>query len=237
MAKNKPVTGNVDNLQVNQLRGPLLDVVMRSAGMRAELMSVAREIKTRYAAKVPKDSGDLSRSVRIKAFRSNSRDRRWNVDVTIGGVNGVDYAAFVEAEYGTLATVLREMGYNTGDYIIGPRGKGAKQIPEKLLKALEEKRLKDQAENPDSTNWKLVWFEWQNNKSVRKSRFFSDPDEAAIWARNNISLEQSGKTVPNEERMSRYTENDRYERGMFSDGTNIYAALMDNRNEQQRNGI
>lgn len=131
MAKNRSVSGNVDPLEVNQLRGPLLDGVMKSPGMRAELMKVAQEIKTRYIAKVPKDTRALSKSVRIKALRSNSRDKRWNVDVTIGGVNGVDYAAFVEAEFGTLAAVLRDMGYNVGDFVYGPRGKGAKSAPAK----------------------------------------------------------------------------------------------------------
>lgn len=128
MAK-KSVSGHVDPLEVNQLRGPLLDAVMKSPGMRADLMDVAREIRTRYIAKVPKDTGDLSRSVRIKPIRSNSRDQRWNVDVTIGGVNGVDYADIIEAEYHVLSSVLRDMGYKVGDIVFGPRGKGAKDAP------------------------------------------------------------------------------------------------------------
>lgn len=131
MARSRSVSGHVDPLEVNQLRGPLLNAVMKSPGMRADLMDVAREIRTRYVAKVPKDTGDLSRSVRIKPIRSNSRDQRWNVDVTIGGVNGVDYADKVEARDHVLASVLRDMGYNVGDFVYGPRGKGAKSAPAK----------------------------------------------------------------------------------------------------------
>lgn len=153
MAKNKPVSGNVDPLEVAQLRGPLLDQVMQSPAMRAELMDVAREIKSRYIAKVPKDTGRLAQTVRIKAFHSNSRDRRWNVDLTIGGILGVDYADDIEAQYGTLASVLREMGYNTGDYVVGPRGKGAKQAPAKVARAFErqaaDERMAQLKANPD----------------------------------------------------------------------------------------
>lgn len=128
MPKKSP-SGDIDPLQVAQLRGPLLDSVMQSAGMRAELMSIAREIKARYIAKVPKDTGALSQSVRIKALRANSRDKRWNVDVTIGGVMGVDYADRIEAQYHVLGDVLRSMGYNVGDMVTGPRGRGAKEAP------------------------------------------------------------------------------------------------------------
>lgn len=120
---------DIDPLQTRQLKGPLLDEVMQSAVMRSELMSVAREIRSRYIAKVPKDTGRLSQSVRIKAVRSEKRDRRWMVDVTIGGVMGVDYADKIERRYHVLGDVLRSMGYDVGDIVYGPRGKGAKDAP------------------------------------------------------------------------------------------------------------
>ena len=134
MAKKSSISGDYDNLLVGQLRGPLLDRVMQSQIMRNELMNVAREIKTRYIAKVPKDTGALSKTVRIKPFRAETRDRRWYVDVTIGGIMGVDYADKIEAQYHVLGGVLRDMGYNVGDFVYGPRGKGAKEAPDRPKK-------------------------------------------------------------------------------------------------------
>lgn len=147
MAKgNRP-----DPLMVNRLRSPLLNEFMVGQELKSELMDIAQEIKARYIAKVPKEKGKLAASVRIRPFKSKqSRDHRWNVDVTIGGIMGVDYADDIEREYGVLASVLREMGYKTGDIVTGPRGKGAKDAPEpRPRERSRSERIADLKANPD----------------------------------------------------------------------------------------
>lgn len=300
MARKSSISGDVDPLQINQLRGPLLDSIMKSPYMRNQLMNVAREIRSRYIAKVPKDTGRLSQSVRIKAVQSDKRDKRWMVDVTIGGVLGVDYADKIEAEYGTLAAVLREMGYKTGDFVIGPRGRGAKSAPakkkpksdpmaastvgegyeklaaylerfqrpgrrvgsqaydadyetlQKMTQEVEDRYGRDQATigrmalssyemmreakglsarpfMADNNNFRLVWFEAKGDKPVRKSKFFSTPEQAERWAESNLS--NSGKVWPNSPRFDRYRDDDRYSSGMYKDnGRNLYGVIMNNTN-------
>lgn len=124
-----------DNLIVRTLRPPMLNEVMGSGGMRDYLWDIAQEIKARYIAKVPKDKGKLAATARLKAFRSTKHpDRRWMVDFTVGGIMGVDYADDVEREFGTLASVLRDMGYNIGDVVTGPTGRKAKDAPPKKVR-------------------------------------------------------------------------------------------------------
>lgn len=178
MAKKSSISGDYDNLIVRNLRGPLLDQVMQSKIMRNELMNVAREIKTRYIAKVPKDTGALSKTVRIKPFRAETRDRRWYVDVTIGGIMGVDYADQIEAQYHVLGDVLRDMGYNVGDFVSGPRGRGAKETPDKIMRAFQNKaRDERMSELRASSDPQVQRYMTQLDKFSKPGR---DLDTAAI---------------------------------------------------------
>lgn len=139
---------NQDRLIMNQLRPPLLNDFMQSARLRDSLMGIGKEIKARYISKVPKESGRLAQTVRVKAKKSYEHpDRRWYVDVNIGGIMGVDYADDIEREYGILASVLREMGYNTGDVVSGPRGRGAKEAPPKPVRRTAKSADERQAES------------------------------------------------------------------------------------------
>lgn len=134
-----------DRLLLGQLRSPMLNEFMVSADLRMALMSVGNEIKRRYIAKAHYDSGKLARSARVTAHRSKTHaDKRWYVDFTVGGTRDVDYADDVERKYGTLASVLRDMGYNTGDLVFGPTGRGAKSVPKE--KAPEEQLAEAKAD-------------------------------------------------------------------------------------------
>lgn len=146
-----------DPLSVRNLRTPILTKYLESADLKAELMAVANEIKVRYISKVPKESGKLAQTVRVRPHKvPDAFGRRWNVDVTIGGIMGVDYADDVEARYGVLASVLREMGYKTGDYVRGPTGRGAKEAPSKPAGTSRDEKLAQLRANPDPEVQKYV---------------------------------------------------------------------------------
>lgn len=116
----------------------MLNDFMVSMDLKMALMAIGNEVKRRYIAKAHYDSGKLARSARVTAHRSKTHpDKRWYVDFTVGGTRDVDYADDVERKYGTLASVLRDMGYNTGDVVFGPTGRGAKSVPTE--KAPEER--------------------------------------------------------------------------------------------------
>jgi hypothetical protein len=123
----------------------MLNQLMVCGELRTILMGIGNEIKRRYIAKARYDSGKLARSARVTAHRSKTHiDKRWYVDFTVGGTREVDYADDVEAKYGTLAEVLREMGYNVGDIVTGPTGRGAKSVP--TGKAPEERLAEAKAD-------------------------------------------------------------------------------------------
>lgn len=96
---------------VTHIRAPILDAVMRDNAMRAEMLTVANEIKARYVAKVPKETGNLASTAKTSAHRSKIfRDRRWEAEFSVGGARA-PYAVAVEEEHHVLGEVLREMGF------------------------------------------------------------------------------------------------------------------------------
>ncbi len=113
---------NPDPLEVRNLRTGILDPYMGSQQQRADVVALAEEVRRRYVAKVPKDSGNLASTARVVAKRSPDHvDRRYSADFEVGGPRA-DYAAALEAREHILAQVLRDMGYAIGDLASGPRG-------------------------------------------------------------------------------------------------------------------
>ena len=118
--------GDKDALQVGRLRGPLLDDYYGSELQKRDVMAIAEEIKRRHLAKLPSDTGNLRSTAQVRARRSAHRDRRWEAEYSVGGPRA-DYIVPLEDEHHYLDSVLREMGFYTGDIVNGPTGK----IPER----------------------------------------------------------------------------------------------------------
>lgn len=118
-----PKSVHVDALDVSTLRGPLLDDYYGSALQRRDVMAVAEEIKRRHLAKLPSQTGNLKSTARVTAHRSKEhRDRRYEAEYSIGGPRA-DYIVPLEDEHHYLDSVLREMGFYTGDIVNGPTGR------------------------------------------------------------------------------------------------------------------
>jgi len=123
--------GHQDFLLTGQLRGPLLDDYYGSLNQKADVLAIAEEIKRRYLAKVPRDSGNLASTAHVSAHRSKDNpDRRWEAEFEVGGPRA-PYVLEIEADQHILNNVLREMGYRTGDMVSGPTGRlpTAKKVP------------------------------------------------------------------------------------------------------------
>lgn len=114
--------GDMDRLDVSQLRGPLLNDYYGSALQKADVMVIAEEIKRRHLAKIPTDTGNLRSTAKVSAHRSTEHpDRRWEAEYSIGGPRA-DYIVPLEDEHHWLDQTLREMGFYTGDIVSGPTG-------------------------------------------------------------------------------------------------------------------
>jgi hypothetical protein len=117
-----PKSVHVDTLDVSTLRGPLLDDYYGSALQRRDVMAVAEEIMRRHIAKLPSNTGNLRSTARVTAHRSKEhRDRRYEAEYSVGGPRA-DYIVPLEDEHHYLDSVLREMGFYTGDIVDGPTG-------------------------------------------------------------------------------------------------------------------
>lgn len=111
-----------DNLEIGQLRGPLLNEFYRGAFLRSVVMGIAQGIMHRHLDKLPSDTGNLRSTARVTAHRSVvHEDRRWEAEYSIGGPRA-PYILPLEDEHHYLAATLREMGFNTGDIVNGPTG-------------------------------------------------------------------------------------------------------------------
>lgn len=102
---------DLDKLILGTLRSPMLNELMRSMQMRAEVLAVANEIKARHTAKVPTHTGKLKSTAQVTSHRSTIfRDRRWEAEYSIGGP-AAPYILPLEEELHMLADTLAEMGY------------------------------------------------------------------------------------------------------------------------------
>lgn len=110
---------DIDTLIVSNLHRPMLNELMVSALMRAEMGSVANEIKRRWVAKFPKETGNAASTAAVTYHRSHMRDRRWEAEFSAGGPKA-PYVPEIEAEQGILASVLAEMGYFQHGNVLGP---------------------------------------------------------------------------------------------------------------------
>lgn len=94
------------------LRDPMLDEFMRSRELYAELNAIGYQILNGYAARVPRDTGDLRSTARVTMHRSTDfRDRRWEAEFAVGN-SRVDYADDVEARDHPLGETLRALGWD-----------------------------------------------------------------------------------------------------------------------------
>lgn len=108
MGQGKP---DIDRLATGTLRYPMLNALMGSQVMKANMVAVASEIRRGWMSRVPRDTGRLASSAQVSAHRSTSfPDRRWEADLTIGGPDA-PYARAVEEEVHALADTLAAMGY------------------------------------------------------------------------------------------------------------------------------
>lgn len=115
---------DIDPLELDDLRPPLLTELMKSMLMKAELAAVANEIKHRYLAKYnaqARFTGNLGSTAKVKSRKYPGRyGWRWEADFEVGGPKA-PYVVEVEAEHHLLAQVLRDLGYFTGDMrVVGP---------------------------------------------------------------------------------------------------------------------
>lgn len=142
---------DVDRLLLSQLRSPMLTELMVSMQMKAEMDGVAEEIKRRWLAKVPKETGNLASTARVTSHRSTvMRDKRWESEFSFGGPRA-PYAPEVEARDHALAQVLREMGYFVGDIRMVAKPRDVR--PPTPAKSAEEHRAEQKASPlPHSTN-------------------------------------------------------------------------------------
>lgn len=103
---------SVDKLDLSDLEPPMLDDLMKSPQMYAEMQAVARQIMTGYVSRVPHDSGALRATARVTMHRSTRyKDRRWEAEFSVGN-SKVDYAAAVEERDHPLGETLRAMGWD-----------------------------------------------------------------------------------------------------------------------------
>lgn len=117
-----PQSSHVDLLDVHDLAGPLLDDYYGSPIQRQDVIAIAKEIMRRHLALLPSDTGNLKRHAKIRTPRSAHRDRRFEAIYEIGGA-GADYILPLEDKHHYLDQALRDMGWNTGDYVAGPTGR------------------------------------------------------------------------------------------------------------------
>ena len=107
--------GDRDLLELD-LHGPMLDEVMRSSQMYADMRAVGELIKAGYLSRVPRDTQALAATARVTMHRSTTyRDRRWEAEFSAGSA-AVDYADDVEARDHPLGDTLRALGF--GDVVI-----------------------------------------------------------------------------------------------------------------------
>jgi len=120
-----PANRHIDNLDLSQLKAPLLNDYYGSALQREDVRQVAEEIMRRHVAKLPVRTGNLRSTARVTTRRSTGhRDGRWEAEYSVGGPRA-DYIVPLEDEHHYLDQVLREMGFNGGDIVNGPTGRVA----------------------------------------------------------------------------------------------------------------
>jgi hypothetical protein len=120
-----PANRHIDNLDLSQLKAPLLNDYYGSSIQREDVAKIANEIMRRHLAKLPTDTGNLRSTARVVTRRSTGyQDGRWEAEYSVGGPRA-DYIVPLEDEHHYLDQVLREMGFRTGDIVAGPKGKVA----------------------------------------------------------------------------------------------------------------
>lgn len=118
-----PANRHIDNLDLSQLKAPLLNDYYGSAIQREDVAKIANEIMRRHLAKLPSETGNLKSTARVATRRSAGyRDGRWEAEYSVGGPRA-DYIVPLEDEHHYLDQVLREMGFRTGDIVNGPTGR------------------------------------------------------------------------------------------------------------------
>jgi len=97
------------------LHAPLLDEFMRSRELYAHLLGIGKRMQAGYISRAPADTGALKQTAQVNMRRSKMRDRRWEMEFTVGN-SRVDYADDIERRDHPLGETLRAMGF--GDVVI-----------------------------------------------------------------------------------------------------------------------
>jgi hypothetical protein len=193
MVQNGP---HIDRLLLSQLRSPMLNEAMRSSAMRDEVLDIAEEIKTRWQAKIPKDSGNLRSTATTRAFRSPEyEDRRWVAEFSAGGPRA-PYAPMVEAETHALAEVLRDMGYGGsvgGTDRSGPTGRVAPEQREPTVRLYHRTQYPETADAIVREGFKPTFREGIEESYVRENSqygyFTEDPDAQGAYGQHIVAVD------------------------------------------------
>lgn len=99
-----------DRLEID-LHGPLLDDLMKSQDMYADILAIGNLIVTGLRGRIPKDTTALADTARASMHHSNIyRDKRWECEVQYGNAQH-DYANIIEDRDHPLGETLRALGY------------------------------------------------------------------------------------------------------------------------------
>jgi hypothetical protein len=124
-------------------------------------------------AKFPKETGRAVSTAKVTYHRRRTvYDNRWEAEFSAGGARA-PYVVDVEAEQHILAQVLRDMGYNTGDF----RRVEAPRTPAKSV----DEHVAEQRARPDQPVQKQAAEQQDRQQSQRQANVVSRRERAGSY--------------------------------------------------------